>query len=464
MFGRVGRAIRTQVSAAGNCDGLFFSERLSPESVCSACEKLQHEFRERVFSPAVTLWVFIAQILSSDHSCREAVAKLNFWRIARNLKPCSPDTGSYCQARQRLPEQLFLELVRATGSELAQQADEAWQWLGRVVKVVDGSTITMADTQANQQEYPQPRSQAAGVGFPIARIVVVFSLAIGVAVDAVIGPYKGKRTGENNLFRSLLGCFLPGEIALADSYYASFWDFALLLERKVDLVARAHHKRKIDFRTGVRLGRYDQVVTYFKPDQRPAWMDSCLYERLPDSIQIRHLRYWVAQSGFRTRVITLATTLVDANLYTADELANLYRRRWQAELHLRSLKTHLQMDYLRSKKPATVRKEFYTHLLAYNLIRGIMLEAAVAAGVSPHQLSFKGTLQSLGVFLGIVIADAPHADRLYAALVWMISTHRVGNRPDRLEPRLIKRRPKPHKLLQEPRSVARNRLRQTSYA
>jgi len=464
MFGQIGCAVRAQVSAVGNCDGLFFSERLSPESVRSACEKLQHEFRERVFSPAVTLWVFLAQVLSGDHSCREAVAKLNFWRIARNLKPCSTYTGSYCEARQRLPEQLFVELVRSTGRELAQQAEEAWQWLGRIVKVIDGATITMADTQANQQQYPQPRTQAAGVGFPIARIVVVFSLAIGVVVDAAIGPYKGKRTGENNLFRSLLGCFLPGEIALADSYYASFWDFALLLEHQVDLVARAHHKRKIDFRTGAKLGRYDQVVTYFKPNQRPAWMDLATYERLPASIQIRHLRYWVAQSGFRTRVITLATTLIDANFYTADELANLYRRRWQAELHLRSLKAHLQMDHLRSKQPATVRKEFYTHLLAYNLIRGIMLEAAVAAGVSPHQLSFKGTLQSLGVFLGMVIADATHVERLYAALLWMTSTHRVGDRPDRIEPRLIKRRPKPHKLLQEPRSIARNRLLHTRCA
>ena len=459
MFGRTGRVIRAQVSAAGNCDGLFFADRLSPQSVRSACEKLQHEFRERIFSPAITLWVFLAQVLSADHSCREAVAKLNFWRLAQGLQPCSPDTGSYCEARQRLPEALFAELVRSTGKELSEKADAAWQWLGRVVKVVDGATITMADTRDNQQAYPQPRTQAPGVGFPIARIVVVFSLAVGVALDAAIGPYKGKRTGENNLFRSLLGCFLPGEIALADSYYASFWDFALLLQREVDLVARAHHKRKIDFRSGLKLGPYDQVIRYFKPAQRPAWLDRATYERLPDSIQIRQVRYSVQQPGFRTRVITLSTTLLDSHLYSADELANLYRRRWQAELNLRSLKTHLQMEHLRAKKPDTVRKEFYTHLLAYNLIRGTMLEAAVAAGVAPHQLSFKGALQSLNAFLGIVIANACNAHRHYSALLWMIATHRVADRPDRIEPRLVKRRPKPHKLLQEPRAAARSRLR-----
>ena len=406
-----------EVSAAADCEGLFFSERLSPQSVRSACEKLQHEFRERIFSPAITLWVFLAQVLSADHSCREAVAKLNFWRLARGLKPCGPNAGSYCEARQRLPEALLVELVRSTGKELSEKADAAWQWLGRIVKVVDGATITMADTPENQRDYPQARTQAPGVGFPIARIVVVFSLAVGAAIDAAIGPYQGKQTGENNLFRSLLGCLLPGEIALADGYYASFWDFALLLERRVDLVARAQHKRKIDFRSGLKLGPYDQLISYSKPLQRPAWLDHATYERLPDSIQIRQLRYLVEQPGFRTRVITLATSLVDASRYSADQLANLYRRRWQAELHLRSLKTHLQMEHLRAKKPDTVRKEFYTHLLAYNLIRGTMLEAAMAAGVAPHQLSFKGTLQALNAFLGIVIADAYNAHRHYAGAV-----------------------------------------------
>jgi hypothetical protein len=459
MFGRTGRAIRAQLSAARNCDGLFFAECLSTESVREACQKLQHEFRERIFSPAVTLWVFLAQALSPDHSCREAVVKLNFWRLARGLRPCSPDTASYCEARQRLPEALFVELVRSTGKELSEKADAAWRWLGRVVKVVDGATVTMADTPENQRTYPQSQAQAPGVGFPIARIVVVFSLAVGAAIDAAIGPYKGKRTGENNLFRSLLGCFLSGEIALADSYYASFWDFVLLAERQVDLVARTHHKRQLDFRSGRKLGRYDHVIQYFKPVQRPAWLDRATYERLPTSIAIRHLRYSIQQPGFRTRVITLATTLLDANLYSADELANLYRRRWYAELNLRSLKTHLQIEHLRTKKPDTVRKEFYTHLLAYNLIRGIILEAAAAAGLAPHELSFKGALQSINSFLGIVVADSRNAAQHYAALLWMISTHRVADRPDRIEPRLVKRRPKPHKLLQEPRTIARNRLR-----
>lgn len=458
MFGSVGRQLRDQLRHARGCDGLFFSQRLSAESVKSICQQLQHEFRERVFSPAVTLWAFLAQVLSADHSCREAVAKLNFWRVARGLEPCSPDTGSYCEARMRLPEELLRGLVRSTGKELADQAEQAWHWLGRIVQVIDGSTVTMADTLENQGEYPQQTSQAPGVGFPIARIVVVFSLAVGAVVDMAIGPYQGKRSGENNLFRRLLDSLRAGEVALADRYYASFWDFALLAERGIDLVARAHQLRKIDFRRGVKLGRLDQIVPYEKPNQRPSWMDRATYARLPQQLLVRHLRYSVTQPGFRTRTITLATTLLDGERYTADELANLYRRRWQAELHLRSLKTHMQMEHLRCKKPATVRKEFYTHLLAYNLVRGIMLEAALAAGRAPHQLSFKGALQSLNAFLGTVIADSANAHKHYALLLWMAGTYQVANRPDRVEPRLVKRRPKPHKLLQVPRTIARRRL------
>jgi Transposase DDE domain len=458
MFGSVGRQLLHHCHDARNCEGLFFSQHLSAESVKAACQQLQHEFRERVFSPAVTLWVFLSQVLSADHSCREAVAKLNFWRVSRGLVPCDPDTGSYCQARMRLPEELLQQLVRSTGRELTNQAHQAWHWLGRVVQVIDGSTLTMADTPENQREYPQQANQAPGVGFPIVRIVVVFSLTVGAVLDMAIGPYQGKQTGENSLFRRLLDSLHAGEVALADRYYASFWDFALLAERGIDLVARAHQLRKIDFRRGLKLGYCDQLVPYEKPKQRPSWMNRSTYARLPQRLFVRHLRYCVTQLGFRTRTITLATTLLDAEFYTADELANLYRRRWQAELHLRSLKTHMQMEHLRCKKPATVRKEFYTHLLAYNLIRGILLEAALAADRAPHQLSFKGAVQSLNAFLGIVIADSGNAQQHYAALLWMISTHQVANRPDRIEPRLVKRRPKPHKLLQEPRAIARRRL------
>lgn len=457
MFGSVGGAIRRTVQDARNFSGLFFSARLSPERVRSECERLQYEFRERIYSPAITLWVFLAQVLSADHSCREAVSKLNFWRAARGLAPCNPQTNSYCEARERLPEALIRDLVRVTGQELAEEAADDWHWLGRNVSVVDGSTVTMADTPENQQEYPQQSGQAEGAGFPIARIVVVFSLAVASVIDMAIGKYRGKQTGENNLFRSLLDSFAPREVVLADRYYASFWDFALLEQRQIDLVARAHQLRKIDFRKGLKLGPSDHIVAYPKPP-RPEWLDQETYDRLPPFVLVRHLRYRITRPGFRTRVITLATSLLDAAVYSTEELAQLYRRRWDAELHLRSLKTHMQMEHLRCKTPSRVRKEFYAHLLAYNLVRGIMLESAMATGVAPHQLSFKGAMQSINTFLGVLIGAPQTFAQLYATLLWMIGTHRVADRPDRIEPRLVKRRPKQYKHLREPRSIARRRL------
>lgn len=458
MFGDVGRAILQKVDDANKHPGLFFSDLLSEDKVKQECERLQHRFRERVYTPAVTLWVFLSQVLSADHSCLEAVAKLNFWRVARGLPPCNPESNSYCEARKRLPEELLANLVRSTGRDLAAQAKEAWLWLGRQVKVVDGSTLTMADTAENQREYPQSSSQAAGVGFPIARIVVVFSLAVGSALDMAIGPCKGKKTGENNLFRSLLGCFSKGDVVLADRCYASYWDFVLLKRRGVDLLARAHQLRKIDFRKGEKLGTCDHVVTYEKPKQRPKWMDAKDYAAATSTMRIRHCRFSIHQPGFRTRVITLATSLLDAELHPVEELRELYRRRWEAELHLRSLKTHMQMDQLRCKTPSRMRKEFYTHLLAYNLVRGVLLRAAAAAGLEPRQLSFKGAMQSINVFTGAILAAPQRIERLYAAMLWMVAYHHVGNRPDRIEPRLVKRRPKQYKYLKEPRAIARKRL------
>lgn len=457
MFGSVGDAIRRTMQDARNCPGLFFSTRLSADRVRSECERLQYEFRERIYSPAITLWVFLAQVLSADHSCREAVAKLNFWRAARGLAPCHPLTNSYCEARERLPEALVRDLVRLTGQELAKESADDWQWLGRNVNVVDGSTVTMADTPENQQQYPQQSGQAAGAGFPIARIVVVFSLAVASVIDMAIGKYRGKQTGENNLFRSLFDSFAPQDVVLADRYYASFWDFALLEQRHVDLVARAHQLRKIDFRQGLKLGPSDHIVAYPKPP-RPEWLDQEAYNQLPPFVLVRHLRYRITRPGFRTRVITLATSLLNAAVYSTEELARLYRRRWQAELHLRSLKTHMQMEHLRCKTPSRVRKEFYTHLLAYNLVRSVMLESAAACGVAPHELSFKGAMQSINTFLGVVLGGRHTITQLYPTLIWMTGAHRVADRPDRVEPRLVKRRPKPYKHLKEPRSIARRRL------
>ncbi len=399
---------------------------------------------------------FLAQCLSSDHSCRDAVSQLIAWLLARGRRPCSADTGAYCTARDRVPEEACVQLARDTGREVDEQAPQSWRWLGHRVLNVDGSTLTMADTAANQAEYPQLPGQKRGCGFPIARIVVVFSLAVGTVLEAALGKYQGKQTGENSLFRTLQDMLQKDDVVLADRYFSGWFDLALLLARGVHSVVRKHQLRATDFRTGRRLGVNDHLVFWIKP-QRPSWMTQEQYRALPDVLTMREVRVKVEQKAFRTRELIVVTTLLDEERYSAAEIAKLYRRRWQAELNLRSLKIVLQMDHLRCKTPHRVRNEFYMHLVAYNLIRKVMALAAFEAGVEPWTVSFKGALQTLARILPLLDTKVS-IDDWYDTLLAAIAAHVVGDRPDRYEPRLKKRRPKPYKHLREPRENYKKRV------
>jgi hypothetical protein len=449
-------AFRRAVAEARRRGDLYFAGLLSEDRILEAFGRARWFWQGWVYSPAVTLWVFLAQCLSADHSCREAVAQLMAWRLARGLKPCSAKTGAYCTARERIPEEACLKLARQTGRAVEEQAPPEWRWLSRRVLDVDGSTITMPDTPANQAEYPQVSGQRPGCGFPIARIVVVFSLAVGTVLDAAIGKYQGKQTGENSLFRTLHGLLQEGDVVLADRYFSGWFDLALLQERRVDMVVRKHQLRFTDFRIGTRLGPNDHLVCWKKP-ARPDWMSQEQYAALPDLLTLREVRVVVRQPGFRTKELIIVTTLLDAEIYLAEEIAALYRRRWQAELNLRSLKIVLQMDQLRCQTPHRVRNEFYMHLVAYNLIRQLMAVSAQAAGVEPWTISFKGTLQTIGNLLPLLHTRLTTPDWC-TALLDAIATHNVGDRPNRFEPRVRKRRPKKYKLMREPRENYRRRM------
>lgn len=351
---------------------------------------------------------------------------------------------------------MFPALVKATGAAAQRDAEQGWLWKGRHVKIVDGSTVTLADTPENQAEYPQQTSQVPGAGFPIVRLVVVLSLAVGTVLDYALGPYQGKQTGENQLFRSLLGGLSRGEIVLADRYYASWWDFALLKACGVDLVARLHQHRRADFRTGLRLGKGDHLVFWKKPP-RPDWLDPRIFDALPQQLVVREVKVRVECDGFRVREYVVVTTLYDHEVYTAADLAGLYRARWHAELDLRSIKITMQMDRLRCKTPEMARKELAMHLTAYNLIRALIAHAARSHTTLPRVVSFKGALQTVTLFHDRGLLQNPTLETL-ATLLTAIVTHRVADRPDRIEPRLVKRRPKQYKHLREPRAVARTRL------
>jgi len=443
-------AFRHAVAQARRQGQLYFASLLPEEHIHRAFGQARWLWQGWIYTPAVTVWVFLAQCLSPDHSCCDAVAQLIAWLLACGRPACSAETGAYCSARDRLPEETCRRLARDSGRQVEEDAPASWRWLGHRVVDVDGSTLTMADTPANQADYPQLASQKPGCGFPIARLVVVFSLAVGTVLDAVLARYEGKQTGENSLFRTLHELLCADDVVLADRYFGGWFDLALLRQRGVHNVVRKHQLRATDFRTGVRLGRNDHLVYWSKP-QRPAWMSHDQYRSLPAVLVLREVRVRVEQPGFRTKEVIVVTTLLEAERYAAAALAKLYRRRWQAELNLRSLKVALQMEHLRCKTPQRVHNEFYMHLTAYNLIRQVVAVAAFRAGVEPWTLSFKGAWQTLNRLLPLLatrIASAAWCEALFEA----VASHEVGNRPDRMEPRLIKRRPKPYKHLREPRA------------
>jgi putative transposase len=443
------QSFRAAVAVARRDGDLYFAALLNRECILEAFGSASLLWKGWLYTPAVTVWVFLSQCLSPDHSCRDAVSRFAAWLVAQGCRACSTETGAYCTARDQLPEEACHRLVCRTGKDVEDAAPPDWHWKGRRVRAVDGSTITMPDTAENKKEYPQLKSQRPGCGFPIARIVVIFSLAVGTVLEAAIGPYQGKQTGENSMFRVIHDALAKGDVVLADRYFSGWFDLALLVERGVDAVIRKHQLRPTDFRTGIRLGRDDHLVCWPKP-QCPKWMSREVYEGLPEFLILRELRVRVRQRGFRTKSLVVITTLLSPAGYAATEIADLFRRRWEAELNLRSLKIVLQMDHLRCKTPHRVRNEFWMHLLAYNLIRHAMALAALQSGVPPWHISFKGTLQTLNHFLP-QLGSATTVDALCEELVVCMATHIVGDRPDRYEPRVRKRRPKEYDLMNKPR-------------
>jgi hypothetical protein len=455
-FRRQAQCLRRQFLQDGD---LPFTNVLTEEALEQALAVLPR-WLDRIFSPRVTLWVFLGQVLSADPSCRAAVARLIAHRVARGQRPCSAETGAYCQARKRLPETFFSEVARQTGRPLEAGVDPKWLWKGRRVHVFDGSVVSMPDTPANQREYPQPGTQKPGLGFPLARLGAVFALACGAVLDLGICRYAGKGQGELSLLRTLWDLLVPGDVVLTDRLLCSWTEMVMLKERGVDSVTRLS-KRRADFRRGKRLGKGDHIVRWPKPT-KPRSMDREAYDALPAFLMVRETRVQVEQAGFRSRTIIVVTTLLDAAEITKGDLAQVYRARWNAELDLRSLKRTMQMDVLRCKTPDLVRKEIWAHVLAYNLIRTIMAQAAREHGLEPREVSFKGAVQTLEAFQPVIALhgedDAEHRAEVYRQVLAAIATHRVADRPDRVEPRLRKRRPKHYGFLRKPRAETKRDL------
>lgn len=450
------RFLRRQFLQDGD---LPFSNVLSEEIVAQALTAIDVYWMDRIYPPLVTLWVFLGQVLSADHSCRAAVARLIVHRISRGQGPCSAETGAYCQARKRLPEKFYSTVACQTGRALEAGVDQSWLWKSRHVYMFDGSTVSMPDTPKNQQAYPQIYNQLPGVGFPIARIAAVISLSCGAVLDLGICRYAGKGQGELSLLRKMWDLFSPGDVVLTDCLMCTWTELVMLKQRGVESVTRLNKAtRKADFRRGQRLAKDDHIVRWPKP-QKPRSIDRKTYNLLPDFLTVRELCVRVEQPGFRTKTIIVVTTLLAPEEFAKSDLADLFRARWNNELDLRSIKITLQMDILRCKTPELVRKEIWTHILAYNLIRTIIAQAATKHDVLPRTISFKGALQTLEAFQPLIDFQGERGSAfrmtLYQHLLDAIVVHRVADRPDRFEPRKRKRRPKKYDRLMKPRHEAK---------
>lgn len=435
---------------------LPLTDVLSAEILAKAHETIGVAWKDRIFTPLVTLWVFLSQVLSADHSCRAAVARLVAHRSSQGEPVCSAGTGAYCQARKRLPERFFSTIACLTGRALDAKSDRCWLWNGRRVYLFDGTTVTMPDTPENQAAYPQVYNQLPGTGFPIARIGAIISLSCGAILNLGVCQYAGKGQGEVSLLRQLWDVLHPGDVLLTDRLMANWPNIWLLQQRGLELVSRLNKaNRKADFRCGKRLGPQDHLVRWLKPSSIRS-LDWKTYKTLPESLTVREVRIPVTQPGFRTRAIVVVTTLLDPQQVTKEDLADLYRARWHNELDLRSIKSTMQMRELRCKTPALVRSEIWTHMLAYNLVRTVMAQAATTHEVVPRSISFKGALQTLEAFQPVIELQAhrgaEHRQQLYRNLLDAIAAHRVADRPDRFEPRVKKHRRNHYGWLTRPRA------------
>ncbi len=416
--------------------------------------------RKRLFTPAVTFWLFLAQLLSADGSCREALLRFLAQLCKQQGKTASPNTAAYCKARARLDT---AEIKQAAGRLAARVEDQGrpWLWKDRRVRVADGTGVSMPDTPANQRAWPQQKGKP-GCSFPVMRLVGLFCLATG----ALIGVAYGALTvGETILMQSLWPLLAEGDVLLADRGFCSFAEWVLLVRRGVDCVMRKNARRK-NSAVLKTLGPHDRIVEWKKSGVRPRWMAEADWRRLPETMVVRELKVNVDVPGFRTQIVWVATTLLDDQKYTAADLAELYRRRWRVEVYFRDIKITMGMDVLRCKTPAMVEKELWMRIIAYNLIRGLMAEAAREHGGDPLRMSFKTTaalIRTWSPLLARSDLEPQTRHRIHIAFLYYIARAKLPFRPNRSEPRARKRRPKNYQLLNKPRGQFREIMHRNKY-
>lgn len=428
---------------------------------------------EAIYTPAVTLWALISQAFFKDEmrSCKAAVGRVaSLWAMLGKTV-CSTNTGAYCRARAKIKWQAVRDIccqIAQTTEAIYDEQDfnpdleqhevvvdaQSVPTGGRIL-LVDGFTITAADTQENQEVFPQSPAQKEGLGFPIIRGVSLISMVTGLLVDLALGPYAGKQSGETALLWQMLDHLKPGDTLVADCFYCTYWIVAACKNKGVNIVMKNHDKRDDDPVDSIRIDKHQRTTVWLRP-QRPDWMSVEEYAACPERIDIRLTDVIITQPGFRSQKYTIATTILEPTIFTRDWITQVYRSRWLVELDIRAIKCSLNMDIVRAKTPDMVQTEIWSCLLAYNLIRIKMLQSSAASGRMPRTLSFTTTLQLLAN--NWLLASVTLTPELVELGLRTSSSEIVGNRIDRVEPRANKRRPKLLALLTKPRALARLEL------
>jgi len=436
-----------------SCSKAPLQSLLKRDLVFELIKELDLSFRARIFTPYTTIILFLSQVFNEDGTCIFAIACFISSQITKHTKQCALNTGSFCKAKARLPIALVESLARRIGQTTEKSYGSRWMWKHGRVKVVDGTGVSMPETPANLAVFPRHSGRTAQVGFPVGRVVAVFSLSTGTLIDLAIAGWKGKGTGETSLLHKLWHCFAPGETILGDGLYASFWIVAYAQSRGNHIVAELPHRSH----WRVKQRKEDQCITIRKPDKKADCLTQDEFDALPSQINVRIVKVRCAPKGFRVKTKFVLTTHLSSGGVNISDIADLYKRRWEVETNLRSLKTILGMDVLKGKSPDMVKKEIWVHMLAYNLIRAAMAEIGRSAKRLPTSLSFQLTQQLIAItymmqLFGVTTRNAA------GEILKLGSSIEVGNRPDRYEPRAVKRRKKNFTFLTEPRTNAKYRL------
>lgn len=417
-----------------NADLNFIEKFVSKEDII----ELDNNNKSPIYTPQKTLSMFVSQAINQDGSCQNVVDKL-----ALNIeKDICISTSGYCKARGRLSLVAIKNMTKDIGKKNEKRIDVKWKFRGRNVYLVDGTTIAMADTKANQEVYPQPSSQKEGLGFPICRLVGIISLATGSIIDINVGTYGGKGTGERMLFLDMLHNFKKGDIIMADALYSTYSFISFAIEKGIDIVfvQNGSRAKKADFTTGDILGKNDHIITLKRPKDKPEWMSEEEAKNRPKELKIREIK---------TGDKILITTFLDKKATSAKIIKKLYKERWHIEVDFRNIKITLGLTTFKCKSPEMVKKEMWTHFLAYNIIRSLMLDSALYNKMLPRKISFKNSLQLYLHYL----ENSTQIE--YLKLLKLIAKKEIGNRGGRIEPRAIKKRHNAYPLLMKTRDVAK---------